>query len=224
MRRMLAALTLGAVLGACSIGEQPPDPAQVLNRAASVLALVHTVNANVKFTKAPITFQGFTLVGARTAIVLPGESDTQFTVKQGDISIGIQVLISNGTYLRLPFSNFQRLTDAQAAEVPDISKLFHGLPLVIPNGTSTRYVSTEQIDGKETYKITTVYSAEQVHSLLDQLNSSGPVNATIWVDKSSSAIRKAVLDGAFGDGGLEASVEVVITQTNGTVILSSPTP
>ena len=224
MKRLFASVGITLMLGGCTIGEQPPDPAKVLSRAANVLAAVHTVNANVKFSKAPITFQGFTLVGARTAVFLPSQSDTQYTVKQGDISIGIQVVISDATYLRLPFSNFQKLTPAQASEVPDISTLFKGLPAVIPNGTSTHYVTTESVNGKDAYKITTVYSAEQVHSLLDQLNSNGPVNATIWVDKSSSQILKAVLDGPFGDEGKEANVEIVITQTNGTVSISSPTP
>ena len=223
----LAATLAVAVLsaGACTIGEQPPDPSQALTKAASLLATVRSVNATIKFTKAPISFKGFALVSANTAIQLPeSNSDTRYTVKQGDISIGIQVVISDATYLRLPFSNFQKLTPAQASEVPDISKLFKGLPAVIPNGTSQQYVTTESVNGRDAYKITTVYSAEQVHGLLDQLNSSGPVNATIWVDKSSSQILKAVLDGPFGDEGKEANVEVVITQTNGTVSISSPTP
>ena len=225
MRHLLASVALALVAASCTIGEQPPDPQKVLDKAAGELASVHSVSANIKFTKAPISFQGFTLVSAKTSVLLPeSNSDTQYTVKQGDISIGIQVVISDATYLRLPFSNFQKLTPAQAAEVPDISKLFKGLPAIIPNGTSTHYVSTESVNGKDAYKITTVYSAEQVHGLLDQLNSNGPVNATIWVDKSSSQILKAVLDGPFGDGGKEANVEVVITQTNGTVIISSPTP
>jgi hypothetical protein len=224
MKHHVVTLIVALLLGACSIGEQPPDPARVLNRAAGVLASVHTVNANVKFTKAPVTFQGFTLVSARTAIRLPAVSDTRYTVKQGDISIGIQVVISDATYLRLPFSSFQKLTPAEASEVPDISKLFQGLPAVIPRGSSTHYAATEQVDGKDTYKITTVYSAEQVRGLLDQLNSNGPVDATIWADRSTSQIWKAVLAGPFGDGGQEANVEVVITQTDGTVTISSPTP
>jgi hypothetical protein len=226
VRRLAALLAAGLVAaGACTIGEQPPDAAQVLTRAANALAAVQSVNATIKFTKAPISFQGFALVSATTAVQLPqSNSDTRYTVKQGDISIGIQVVISDATYLRLPFSNFQKLTPAQASEVPDISKLFKGLPAVIPNGTSPHYVTTESINGKDAYKITTVYSAEQVHGLLDQLSSSGPVNATIWVDKSNSQILKAVLDGPFGDEGKEANVEVAITQTNGTVSISSPTP
>jgi hypothetical protein len=225
VRRLVASLAVALAAGACTIGEQPPDPSQVLTKAANALANVHSVSANIKFTKAPISFQGFSLVSARTSVKLPeSSSDTQFTVKQGDISIGIQVVISDATYLRLPFSNFQKLTPAQAAEVPDISTLFKGLPGIIPNGTSTTYVTTEAVNGKDAYKITTVYSAEQVHGLLDQLNSSGPVNATIWVDKSNSMILKAVLDGPFGDQGQEANIDVAITQTNGTVSISSPTP
>jgi hypothetical protein len=225
VKRPVAWLAAALVFAACTIGEQPPNPNQVLSKAANVLASVRTVSANIKFTKAPISFQGFALVGAKTSVQLPeSQSDTQYTVKQGDISIGIQVVITDATYLRLPFSNFQKLSADEASQVPDISKLFEGLPAVIPNGTSTRYVSTDNVNGHDTYKITTVYTAEQVHGLLDELNSAGPVNATIWADKSTSQIWKAVLDGPFGDDGKEANVEVTITQTNATVTISSPTP
>jgi hypothetical protein len=57
-----------------------------------------------------------------------------------------------------------------------------------------------------------------------QFTSSVDVNAEIWVGASDHLIRKAVLDGAFGDGGKEASVEVDISGFNATVDISPPTP
>src|SRR5439155_4164961 len=84
---------------------------------------------------------------------------------------------------------------------------YRGLPAVIPSGTQKKYISSEQLDGKTVDHVSTTYTPEQVRSLLTQLNSSGPVAANLWV-RSDHLIRKAVLDGAFGDGGKEAAVEV----------------
>lgn len=219
---------LGLALLSCG-GQQPTvDASQTLKDGAAAMAQLKTVSATVKLTKGTVSLQGFTLVSARTSVQLPADSDTVYTVKQQDATFGIQVVISAGhVYLHLPFSKFQEVTGAQAAEFPDMAKLFDqttGLPAIIPAGTNPQYVTTEQVDGRSSYRITTAYTAEQIHGLLTALNSSGPVNARIWVDTSNHLIHKAVLSGAFGDGGKAADVEVDMTGFNAPVTISSPTP
>jgi len=192
------------------------------------MAKLKTVSATLSFTKGAITFQGFTLVRAKTSVRLPGDSDTTYTVKQQDLSISLEVVISGGhVYLHLPFSTFQELTGAQAVAIPDLAKLFDpatGLPAIIPAGRNPKYLTSEKVDGVDSQKIGVTYSADQVHSLLAQLSSSVDVNATVWVGASDHLIRKAVLDGAFGDGGKEAAVEVDISGFNAAVNITPPTP
>ena len=48
------------------------------------------------------------------------------------------------------------------------------------------------------------------------------VDARVWVDTSNRLIHKALLTGAFGDGGLQATVEVDITGFDSAVIIPSP--
>ena len=106
-----------------------------------------------------------------------------------------------------------------------MAKLFDsssGLPAVIPEGLSPKYVSTDQVAGKSAYQISTTYTADQVRGLLAELNSTGPVDARVWVDTSNRLIHKALLTGAFGDGGLQATVEVDITGFDSAVIIPSP--
>ena len=192
------------------------------------MAALNTVSATVKLTKGTITVQGFTLVSARTAVRLPADSDTTYKVKEQDVTFSIQVVITGGrVYVLLPFVPFQEMTGAAAAEFPDMAKLFDagtGLPAVIPTGDRPRYESTDKVDGKDADQVATTYTPEQVHSLLSKLSSSGPVAARVWVDVNDHLIRKAVLDGAFGDGGTEAAVEVDISGFNGAVAITSPTP
>ena len=224
----LAAAVMALVLGACG-GQQPPiDAATALRSGAAQMAQLKTISATLKFTKGAVSFQGFALISARTSVQLPTDSDTIYTVKEQDISISLEVVISGGhVYLHVPFSTFREVTGADATVVPDMAKLFDpstGLPAVIPAGTKPTYISTDQVDGRSAYQVSTSYTPDQVHGLLSQLNSSGPVSAHIWVDTTDYLIHKAVLDGAFGDGGKEANVEVDMTGFNAPVNINSPTP
>ena len=217
-----------ALVAGCGGSQPQVDPAQSLRDAAAAMARLKTVSATLSFTKGAISFQGFTLARAKTSVRLPGDSDTTYTVKQKDLSISLEVVIAGGhVYLHLPFSTFQELTGAQAASIPDLAKLFDpttGLPAVIPAGRNPKYVTTEKVDGVDSQRIEVTYSADQVHSLLAQLSSSVDVKTTVWVGASDHLIRKAVLDGAFGDGGKEAAVEVDISGFNAAVNITPPTP
>jgi hypothetical protein len=226
MKRLLALLAI-AVLCSCTTGS-PPDAAKVLRDGGAAMGKLTTATAALKLTKGTITIQSFKLVSAKTSVRLPADSDTIYTVKEQDVSFGLQVVILTGhVYLHVPFSQFQEVTGPDAAAFPNMAKLFDpttGLPAVIPEGTNPKYVTTEQIDGKDCYQIATTYTAAQVRSLINELDSSGPVNAHVWVGTSDHLVRKAVLSGAFGDNGTDATVEVTINSFNGPVVISSPTP
>jgi LppX_LprAFG lipoprotein len=230
MKRTLAIALAAGVLAACGGGSSPPsvDAAKVLRDGAAAMASLHTVSATLKLTKGTVSIQGFALVSARTAVQLPSDSDTTYTVRDKDVSFSLEAVIASGhVYVHLPLSTFRELTGTEAAAFPDMAKLFDpktGLPAVIPAGSTPKYISTDQIAGKSAYQISTSYTPEQVRGLLAQLSSNGPVAAKVWVGVSDHQIRKAVLDGAFGDGGAEAVVEVDITGFDAAVTINSPTP
>lgn len=229
MRVSLAAILAALVLTGCGGGQQQSvDPAKTLRDAAAAMAALKTVNANLKFTKGAITFQGFTLVGARASVRLPGDSDTVYTVKEQDLAISLEVVITGGhVYLHLPFSSYQELTGTQAAAIPDAAKLFDpatGLPAMIPAGRDLKYAGTTKIGSTDTYEVDATYGADQLRSLLAQLSATGDVHAQIWVGTGDHLIRKAIIDGPFGDGGKDAAVEVDISAFNAAVNISAPTP
>jgi hypothetical protein len=190
------------------------------------MARLKTVNANLKFTKGTVSFRNFALVSARAVLRLPTDSDTTYTVRQQDVQIALEVIIAGGhVYLHLPFSGYNELTGADAVDIPDLAKLFDaksGLPAVIPAGRNPKYLAAEQVDGVDSHKVEATYSASQVHSMLPQLNSSGDVDAVIWIGGSDHLIRKAVLSGPFGDNGIESSVEVDLSGFDGSVVITTP--
>lgn len=218
------------VVAACGGGSSPPsvDAAKVLHDGAAGMAQWKTATATLKMSKGTVSLQGFALVSAKTAVRLPAESDTTYTVKEQDILFSLEVLITGGkVYVHLPLSTLQEAPASQAAAFPDMAKLFDpttGLPAIIPQGSKPRYVSTDQVNQVACYQIATTYTAEQVHGLLPQLSSNGPVAARVWVGVSDHQIRKAVLDGAFGDNSTEAAVEVDISSFDSPVSITSPSP
>jgi hypothetical protein len=213
------------LLAAC--GNSPPeDPAIALRGGGAAMAKLKTVHANLKFTKGTVTFRGFALVAARAAVRLPGDSDATYTVRQQDVQIALEVIIAGGhVYLHLPFSGYNELTGADAADIPDLAKLFDaktGLPAVIPAGRNPRNLGAEKVDGVDSNKVEATYDASQIHSMLAQLNSLGDVDAVFWIGGSDHLIRKAVLSGLFGDNGTPSSVEVDLSGFNGSVTIPTP--
>jgi hypothetical protein len=220
-----AGVLLLALVAGCG-GLQPEDPAAALRESGAAMAKLTSVNANLKFTKGSVTFQGFQLVSAKAALRLPADSDTTYTVRQQDLQIALQVIISGGhVYLRPPLSGYTELTGAAAADIPDLAKLFDpgtGLPAVIPAGRNPKYLGAEQVDGVDSHKVEATYSGSQIKGMLPQLSASGDVDAVLWIGGSDHLIRKAVLSGAFGDNGTPSSVEVDLSGFNGNVTISTP--
>src|SRR5207245_10987765 len=155
-------------------GGQQVDAAKAPRDGAVAMSKLKTVRATLKLTKGTVSLQGFSLVSARTAVRLPADSDTIYTVKQQGVTIGLEVVIAGGhVYLHVPFSNLQEVTGPEAEAFPDMAKLFDsttGLPAVIPTGLNPKYVSTDQVAGASAYQVSTTYTPEQVRSLLAQLN------------------------------------------------------
>jgi LppX_LprAFG lipoprotein len=207
---------------------QPEDPGQALREGGAAMAKLKTVSANLTFTKGKISFQGYVLVGAKAIVRLPSDSDTIYTVRYQDLLIGLEVVIAGGhIYLRPPLSGFSEVTGKNAADIPDVAKLFDlktGLPAVIPAGQNLKYIGADKVGDVDSHKVSATYSAAQIKGLLPQLKSSADVAATIWVGGSDHLIRKAILEGPFGDLGVTSSVEVDMSGFNAAVTLASPTP
>jgi hypothetical protein len=218
---------VSVALTACG-GLQAQDPGQTLREGGAAMAKLNTVSATLKFTKGTVSFQGYVLTSATATVRLPADSDTTYKVKYQDLLIGLQVVITGGhVYLRPPFSGFTEVTGKTAAEVPDLAKLFNattGLPAMIPAGNNLTSMGIEKVADVDSYKVGATYTAAQIAKLLPQLTSTGDVAATIWVGGSDHLIRKAVLSGPFGDGGVASTVEIDLSAFNAAVSIASPTP
>jgi hypothetical protein len=224
----LPAALLAILAGQACGGLQPEDAAKALREGGAAMANLKTVTAALKFTKGAISFQGYVLVGAKATVRLPSDSDTVYTVRYQDLLIGLEVVITGGrVYLRPPLSGFTEVTGKNASAIPDVAKLFDlktGLPALIPDGQNPKYVAAEKVGDVDSHKIAVTYSAVQIAGLLPQLQSAGDVATTLWVGGSDHLIRKAILEGPFGDNSATSSVEVDLSAFNAPAVIASPTP
>ena len=226
LRYRVASLVAVVVMVAGCGGLQPEDPGLALKQGGAAIGGLKTVTATLKVTKGAISFQGFALVSATAAIRLPDVSDTLYLVRQQDLQIGLEVVIIGGhVFLKPPLLAFEALSAAQAADIPDLARLFDpatGLPAVIPQGLSPKYLGVDTIDNVDSHHVEATYTADEVKGMLPQLSSLGDVDAVIWIGGSDHYIRKAVLSGKFGDNGGDATIEVDLSGFNGSVTIASP--
>src|SRR5437868_2361016 len=209
---LLAAVALMLLTAACSgPGASQPNPSQVLRDAGKAMSTVKSLKADVKFGPGA-TLQGLTLTSASSEVQVPDQSDTIFKVKQGDFLVDVRVVTTGGhVYLRLPFSRFQQLSDQQAAEVPNLARLFEpgsGLPSLLAAGKNPAYQASEKIGDVECDKVTATYTAAQVGQLLAGSTPAGDVQATIWVARSDHLVRRVVLSGPLLEAGKKVDVQV----------------
>lgn len=202
------------------------EPGQALRDAGASLTKVKTVHATLTFTKGTVSFEGYALVSANASVRLPADSDTIYKVRQQDVQISLQVIITGGhVYLHPPFSGYTELKGGDAAAVPDIARLFdtaNGLPAVIPQGQNPKYLGAEKVGDVDCHKVQATYGGKQIKGILAQLSSAEDVAATIWIGGSDHLIRKAVLSGNFGDSGTPSSVRVDLSGFDASVAIASP--
>lgn len=226
LRYRVATLVAAVVMLAGCGGLQPEDAGLALKQGGAAIGGLRTVTATLKVTKGTISFQGFALVSATAAIRLPDVSDTLYLVRQQDLQIGLEVVIIGGhVFLKPPLLQFESLSAGQAADIPDLARLFDpvtGLPAVIPQGVSPKYLGVDTIDNVDSHHVEATYTASEVKGMLPQLSSLSDVDAVIWVGGSDHYIRKAVLTGKFGDNGGDATIEVDLKGFNGSVTIASP--
>jgi len=226
LARLAALAAAVAVLGCSgSASSTAVDPSTVLRQAADAITGLHSVIADVKFGSG-ITVAGVSLSSATSKIQLPRDSDSTFKVKQGDFLLDLRVVTTGGhVYLRLPFASFTEVPPAQAKQIPDVTTLFDlhsGLPAVLSAGKDTRYLGMEQVEGTDSDKVSTTYSADQLGQLLGGIKPAGDVKATIWVGRSDHYVRKVILSGPLVEAGKVVQVEVDLRAFNQAVVIATP--
>ena len=224
-RRSLLLLLSALMLGAC--GNSPAaDPGQVLKDAASAMAAVKTVQADVAFGPGAKVL-GFDLLSATGKVKRPSDSDTVGKVKAAGTVLQPELVTVGGKfYLReAQFLPFHELTGTEAVDYPNAGRLLdtqHGVTAVLPKGKSPSLVGSEPIDGHDCNKVTATYAPDALNDALAPIKLTDDVQATLWIDKDSKLVRRVKLSGHLFDPATNSFVDVRLHDFNTAVDITSP--
>jgi hypothetical protein len=202
------------------------DPVKVLRDAGPALGQVTSAAVELKFGPGA-TFFGFTVVSASGKVKLPSDSQVTIKAKQSSdslIEIGV-ITLGTQTWVTVPFLGVQEVTGPQAAAVPSVGRIFdptNGLPGVLAKGRNPQFISSESVDGVDSWKVSANYTATQVSQAVQPLTPTGDINATLWVGKSDHLLRKTLLKGQLFTAGKTTTLEVRLHDFNANVSIVKP--
>jgi lipoprotein LprG len=172
---------------ACGSGSQTPlpDGPDALLKSAEAMRAVKTV--------------AFTIETEGTPAVPVKHAEGRLTTEgdaQGSIQIEVLgnlqeldfVLAGDTVHFKGPTGGYQTMTREQLAAVYDPSAVLTGVPELLSTATEAHTEGIEQVGGGDAYKITVTASAQVLAKLVPGV--SQDVKGTVWVDVSSSRLRK----------------------------------
>jgi hypothetical protein len=204
----VAAVAGLAVVAACGTSV---DPAAQLRQAGQAMSRIKTAAFDFKFGPGATAF-GFTLDSGSGRAHLPDATDTTLKASTSQTVVEFEVVTLAGhVYFRAPLIGFSELPAAQAAAIPDMTRVLdpaHGLASLIPHGRSPRSLGDESVDGHGCYHISATYSGAEVGDVIAVLKPTGDVEVGLWIDKSTHTVRRAQMSGHLFEATRSSTLEV----------------
>lgn len=222
-RRLLGIL---AVLLVAGCGQAAEDPGKVVQDAATAMAAVKTVQADVAFGPGAKVL-GFELVSATGKVKRPTDSDTVGKVRAAGALIQPELVTFGGkSYLRqAQFLPFQELTAVEAADYPNAGRLLdttHGVTAVLPKGTNKTLAGSEAVDGHDCTRVNATFAPADLNDALAPIKLTDAVKATLWIDKTSHLVRRVRFTGHLFDPATNSFADVRLHDFNAAVDITSP--
>jgi len=225
-RRILAVLTamLAAALfvSGCSskkAAEPLPDAAGLIQQSITTTKALKSAHLEIAVTGKVEGLPLKTLAGDLTNVPATAVKASAKVVMGGS-DIDADLVVVDGTlFAALTPNNW--LDMGPAAEVYDPSVILApstGLANMLANLTETKADSFETVGGVPTVKITGQASADAVNKLIPRLKASGPLPATVWIEKDApNQLVQAQLEQSAGN-----SVQLTLSEWDKPVTVTKP--
>jgi lipoprotein LprG len=194
--RALAALTIfGIALTGCtkkstSENDALPAGAQLMTEGDKAMSDVKSAHFVIDI-KTPIT--GLPLSKAEGDLTREGNAKGAATIDMGGLkSEAAFVIIGQKLYLKLATGGYQELPLAVASTVYDPSAILdpqRGAAKLLRTAKNPKTEAKEQVDGKDTYKVSFEPDASALAALIPTTASG--VTAAVWLDATTKRIAKA---------------------------------
>lgn len=229
VRFLLAVLTpvlLVGGLAACTKdddktpdGESLPDGAALLTESATAMAAVDTAHI-VLDIEPPVG--ALPIKRAEGDLERGGDAKGTIQLILGAQLIEVEfVLVGDDVYLKYPTGGWT--TAPSIANIYDPSAILdpsRGVANLLTTATGARTDGDEQVGGVDTWRVKVDLDQKAANTLVPGVP--GDLTGTVWVDKDSKRLVKAVVDAPATGGNPASTITLEMTNFDAAVAISAP--
>ena len=224
-RRFFAALfvplTAALLISGCSkkASEQLPEAAGLIQQSIEATKKLSSAHLEIVITGKIDGLPLKTLSGDLTnvpTVAVKGNS----TISMGGSDVDVELVVLDGTlFAALTPNNW--LDMGPAVDIYDPSVILNpdaGLANMLANVTNATSEASEQVGGVPTVRIAGEVGAAAVNKLIPQLKATGPLPATVWIEKDAPhQLVQAKVDQSAGN-----SVSLTLSEWDKPVTVTKP--
>ena len=190
----------------------PPDPQQLLHESAEALRGVKSLKFDLTHQRGSLYYRDD--AGSHIkATEITGEWDSEaglslvidaYLVRGRGVEATLgtyfplqMTLVSDGLYITDPLSGQWILQSAELAIIP-VEALSQAMANLLTQIATPNLEGVEDIDGRETYRVSGSIPASAVDWLSIELNETTQADIVLWIDRQDHLPRQAHLVGAVG--------------------------
>lgn len=222
---VIAALALSLLTGCSgSSGGPATDPADLLARARSTLDAADTLHFTLTSTDTPGVKTR--LVGGEGVVARPKSFQGKLSVLLNGSQVSIDLVSSGGkVYAQLPFSKGFTVTDPATFGLSDPANLIDaktGISRMFGELTAVTVKGDQRIGDDVVTQLDGALPGSLVEDLLTSKDPAKPVQAQLYVTKSTHQLRRVVLTGPFFDKAQDSTFTLVLDQFGAPVTVTAP--
>ena len=217
---LIAAAMLASGCSSSKSSEPLPDAAQLVGQSITATKALNSAHleiaVNGKIDGLPVKKLSGDLTNV-PAVALKGSAT--ITMGGSDLDVGGLVVLDGTLYATLTPNSWLDL--GPAAEIYDASVILNpdaGLANMLTNISDAKAQGFETIGGVPTVKITGTVAAAAVNKLIPPLKASGPLPATVWIEKDAPhQLVQATVDQSEGN-----SIQLTLSEWDKPVTVTKP--
>ena len=199
-----------------------PDPAQLLQRSIAATRDVKTFHFKLSHengaTPMPL---GLQLTNAEGDVAVPDRLAADVRAKASSITASLKVVsIGDRTWITNPFTRrWQQLPNASLRDIADPARL---VTSVLGGLTQPAYAGTEEVEGTQTYHLTSTVDAAKLAGALPG-EPGNVAKVDLWLGRSDSLPRRVKLSGRLAASEPENIVrDIYLSKFNAAVDIQPP--
>jgi lipoprotein LprG len=196
-----------------------PAATDLLNQAGTAMGNVQTVHFTIKIDG---TLPNLPLQSADGVLTHAGEAKGTAKIVELGQSIEAQfIVVGDSFYLKILGADYQKLPLSSATSIYDPSAILdpnRGIPKVITGAKNAKTVGSTTIDGKTAYEVSMTPDPTAVSNLIPGMT--GQVTGSIWIDKDSGHVVKAVF--SLPSNGKTVTATLTFDNYDAPVTISAP--